>query len=410
MQISVPAKNVAESVTLKLNAKAVKMAEEGRQIYNLTAGQLPIKPAQEFIESLKVELNFLKSFQYGPSAGLPELRSKLIKYIEVTREIDFSKAGEIFDCVISSGAKHSITNIFAAMINPGDKVVILSPYWISYPVIVQLFRGVPLVVKSNLIDGFIPSMSDIEKRLKEGAKAIILNSPNNPAGIHYSAEWMKDLAQLLLKYPNVTIVSDEIYYELYYFDPRPRYFYQFEPSLLKRTIIIDGISKSFASTGLRIGFCVGPKSFLDYVSRLQGQTTSCANSLTQRALLDFDFNTISQFLRPIKELLRQNSYTIRDTLKANNLEKIWYQPNSAFYYMIDLSATPVFERFVQENKNQREVDYGDKICDELLEKYGVAIVPGNDFGLPNFARISHVLDKRPFAEAMEKLSQYLINK
>ena len=409
MQISDPAKNISDSVTLRLNAKAIKMAESGKQVYNLTAGQLPIKPSADFIESLKVELNFLKSFQYSPSGGFLEVREKLIRYVESSRMLNFSELDEEFDCVISSGAKHSIANILGVMINPGDKVAILAPYWISYPVMINLYRGEAIIVNSSSIDGFIPALNDIENVLSSGVKVLIINSPNNPAGIYYPADWMKRLAKLLLKYPDVTIISDEIYYEMFYFDPRPTYFYQYEPKLLKNTIIVDGISKSLACSGLRIGYCVGPKKFVRYVAKLQGQTTSCANSLAQKALLNMNFENIPNFLKPIKELLRENSYLIRDSLKQNNLENIWYQCNSAFYYMIDLSATPVFEKFVKKNGGDRSGDYAAQICDELLDKDGVAIVPGDDFGMPNFARISHVLEKRPFSEAMDKLIRYLIS-
>ena len=406
MELSSRAKGIAESVTLKLNSKAMELSESGKQIYNLTAGQLPFRPPQSFIDSIRTELDFLKSYQYSPVAGFIELRKKIMNHIQETRGINFSAVeGEEFDCVVSNGAKHAISNILGAIINPGDEVIIISPYWISYPEMIKFCRGVPIEIKSSIFDVFSPSIAAIKKAISEKTKAIIMNSPNNPAGIHYSDEWMSDFADLLLEYPQVNVISDEIYFEVYYYDPKPTYFYQKKPELLKRTIIVDGISKAFASTGLRIGYCIGPKNICKGIENLQGQLTSSANSLIQRALIDYDFSSAHEFLIPVKNHLRDNASTIREKLKDADLLKCWYQPVSAFYYMVDFTQTPVFSKYVKD-KNDK-TDYSVQICEDILNNCGVVIVPGTDFGMPNSARLSLVLHKEAFLEAMEKLVHFL---
>lgn len=409
MELSSRVKAMSESVTLKLNTKALEMSEAGKQVYNLTAGQLPFRPPQDFIDSLRSELDFLKSFQYSPVSGFIDLRKKILHHVEETRGINFTSpelGDSEFGCVISNGAKHAISNILGAIIDPGDEVIIISPYWISYPEMIKFCRGVPVEVKSSIFDVFTPPLSEIKKYLSHKTKAIIINSPNNPAGIHYSDAWMQEFAELLLEHPDVCVISDEIYFEVCYYDPKPTYFYQKKPELLKQTIIVDGISKAFASTGLRIGYCIAPKNICRGIENLQGQLTSSANSLVQRAMINYNFSNSSQFLIPVKDHLRDNANIIRDKLKEFNLMKCWYQPVSAFYFMIDFSQTPVFKKY-QKNKSDK-TDYSMKICEDMLNELGVVIVPGTDFGMANSARISLVLHKEVFSEAILKIVQFLI--
>ena len=405
MELSSRVKGMQESVTLRLNSKAMELAESGKQVYNLTAGQLPFRPPQDFIESIRSELDFLKSYQYSPVSGFVELRKKILKHIEETRGIHFDGLDVEFDCVISNGAKHSISNILGAIINPDDEVIIISPYWISYPEMIKFCRGIPIVVKSSIFDVFTPPLAEIRKSISSRTKAIIINSPNNPAGIHYSEEWMDEFAEILNENPDICVISDEIYFEVVYYDPKPVYFYQKNPELLKRTIIVDGISKAFASTGLRIGYCVAPKNLCKGIENLQGQLTSSANSLIQRAMVNYNFSNSHQFLTPVKNHLRENAIVIREKLKEANLMKLWYQPVSAFYYMIDFSQTPVFKKYLIDKNDT--TDYSYQICNDVLDQLGVVIVPGTDFGMKNSARISLVLQVQAFSEAMDKLVGFL---
>ena len=410
MELSLRVKGLAESVTLKLNSKAVELSESGKQIYNLTAGQLPFRPPQGFIDAIRDELDFLKSYHYSPVAGFVDLRAKIVNHVEESRGINFSAnelGGTEFDCVISNGAKHSISNILGAIVDPGDEVIIIAPHWISYPEMIKFCRGIPVIIHTSIFDVFTPPLHEIRKAISAKTKAIIINSPNNPAGVHYSNEWMSDFSDLLLEFPEVAVISDEIYFDVCYYDPKPTYFYQIKPELLKRTIIVDGISKAYAATGLRIGYCVGPKNICKGIENLQGQLTSCASSLIQRAMMNYNFANSTQFLIPVKDHLRDNATIIREKLKDNNLMKCWYQPVSALYFMIDFTQAPVFEKY-QQGKNDK-TDYAMRICEDMLNNLGVVIVPGTDFGMQNSARISLVPHKEVFSEAITKIVQFLNN-
>jgi aspartate aminotransferase len=216
---------------------------------------------------------------------------------------------------------------------------------------------------------------------------------------------MQKFAELLIENPHVNIISDEIYFEVCYYDPKPTYFYQKKPELLKRTFIVGGISKAFASTGLRIGYAIGPQNICKGIENLQGQLTSSANSLIQRAMLNYDFSSSSQFLIPVKNHLRDNANVIKEKFKEAHLMKSWYQPVSAFYFMIDFTQAPVFEKYSKKKKDK--TDYSVLICEDILNQLGVVIVPGTDFGMVNSARLSLVLHKEAFSEAMDKLVTFL---
>ncbi len=405
MYVSSKVRGISESVTLKLNAKANQLAEGGKKIFNLTAGQLPLRPDIDFVEKIKNEMESVKSFQYSPVSGFVDLRKKLMTHMENKRGISFNGLKEKFDCVVSNGGKHCLINILGVLLEPGDEVLLLGPYWISYPEMVKFYGGVPVSVMSNLSSSYLPSMAELKRKISKKTRAIIINSPNNPTGLHYGKAWMDEFANLMREYPEITIINDEIYDELVYTGEPVSYYYQGRNDLLERTIIVDSISKTLASPGLRIGYCIGPANVMSAISKLQGQATSGANSLIQRALVHYDLSRIANFLAPIKKRLKDNSQVVKNKLEAHGLTKLWYQPTSAFYYMFDFTHAPVLSRF---KKNaQDDTDYADAICEELLERYGVAIVPGGDFGVTNSARISMVSETEEFTEAVEKLCQFL---
>lgn len=401
MLLSSRVKAISDSITMKLNERAIQLTEEGKVIYNLSGGQLPIKPLTEFIEKIQHQLNFLKSYQYSPSAGFPALRKKLIKHFSIARRLPSELFEVEWDAILSNGSKHSIYNALGAILDPGDEVVLLAPYWVSYPEMIKFWGGNPTVVKSNVFDAFVPAIEDIRKVMSPRTKAIIVNSPNNPSGVHYSESWMREFAGFMHEYPDLIVISDEVYSDISYFDPKPSYFYQLDNELLKRTIIIQAISKTLASTGLRLGWAIAPSSVVTAMSRIQGQTTSGPNSLVQRALLDFDLQYLDSFLTPVKNHIRVNAATLREKFREANLGHCWYQSMSAFYFMIDFSRTPMFKRF------EAGGDHSYLIADELLYEEGITVVPGSDFGIPNSARISLVIEEIPFQEAVSKIVKYL---
>ncbi len=404
MHVSSRVSNISESVTLKLNAQASALSDQGVRVYNLTAGQLPFRPMSEFSEALRHQLDFLKSYQYSPVAGFVETREKIKSYVASSRSLEASLF-ENFDVLLSNGGKHSLSVIFDTLLDAGDEVILLTPYWVSYTEMIKLAGAKPVIVDSTFFDNYQPRVEDIEAAITPKTRAIVVNSPNNPSGNHYSEAWMKEFAQVVAKHKHVNVISDEIYYELSYFDPKPTYFYQYDESLLERTIIVSGISKILACTGLRLGFSVAPKGFIKACATLQGQTASGASSLVQRALAEFDFDQIEHFLNPVKKHLQTNAEILRESFRKVGLGKSWYQTVSAFYALIDFSQTPIIDKYRKDVSDNG--DYSAQICGDLLEQKGVAIVPSTDFGLPNAARISLVLPKDDFSSALELLMNFL---
>lgn len=403
MHISSRVKEISESITLKLNAKAVQMAESGTKVYNFTAGQLPHRPPQRFVESIKTELDFLKSFQYAPVPGYPELRKKILTHFEKSRGVTLPQ--NEFDAVVSNGGKHALSNVLSCLVETGDEVIVLSPYWLSYPEMIRFVKGVPVIVEGTFANNYVPAVKDIDKKLSPKTRAIIINSPSNPAGIHYSKEWMVSFAELMAKHPEIAIISDEIYFELVHDGSRPYYYYQHNPNLLKQTIICDGVSKSLASTGLRIGWTIAPKSLTGAMGRLQGQSTSNACSLIQRALIDFDFDGLRAFVEPINKHLQENAHLLQEKLEKYDLEQKKYPSLSAFYYLFDFTDTPVHKKF--KTLNDDATDYSTVVAEQLLEQQQVAVVPGGPFGAPNTFRLSLVNEKGPFSEGLERMLAFI---
>ncbi len=403
MKLSKKALSAQKSVTMEVNERFQSMVKEGKEVYNLCSGQLRFRPTPEFVQSMISQMNYLASFQYPSVQGNIDLRKKILNHYSNKRQVVLEENG--FDVIVSNGSKHSLYNALGAILDPGDEVILLCPYWVSYPEMIQFWGAKPKIVDTYLYDSFSPSISRIEEAITDNTKAIIINSPNNPGGIYYGQEWMKQFSEMIKKYNELYIISDEVYDDIYYYDPGPTYFYQRDPELLERTIITNGISKSFSATGLRVGYCLARKEIIDAMTRIQSQTTSGTNSLIQRALADFNFDQLRDFHEEIREMLRELSIDLREIFRQANLSHCWYQTNSAYYFMLDFSRTEIYN----EVSKGKEGDYSEEICELILEKIGVALVPGSSFGLKNSARLSLILEPMPFRNALEKLCQFLNN-
>jgi aspartate aminotransferase len=373
---------IGESITIKLNGLAKELMQKGQQVYNLTVGQLEFLPDRNFIDKIGLAMEKLSSFQYTAAAGNPLLIKKIIKSYQNRKNINSNS-----DLILTNGAKSGLSELLATLIGPQDEVLLLTPYWPTYLELVKYYDGIPVTVDNR---NYLPDLEDLENKITQKTKLIVLNSPNNPSGMAFPPSVMKNLATVLKKYPNVLIVSDEIYYYLNYNCATPTYPYHFEPALLERTIIVDGISKYLAATGLRLGFLIGPPDIIKEVAKLQGQTASSANSLIQNALLDYDINF--EFIDSINKNLLAN----RNFLKQHVPSDIWYEIDSAFYFILD------FTKFVGDSG-----DHSAQMCEKILSDIQVSLVPITQFGLKNGARISLSSSADLFNTAITKLFSYL---
>lgn len=392
---------INESLTLKINEKINTLKESGKRVFNLTSGQLNFRPPIDLIKSIEKELNFLKSFQYSPNSGFKELRDKFLADFKSKRSVKVS--GNNHSSLITSGSKVSLNLAIGSLIeSPKDEVIVIAPYWGTYTEVVKIWNTKVVIVESFSFNNYTPSLEDIEKAITPNTRAIIINSPNNPSGIHYDEEWMRGYAKIMIANERIFTISDEVYSDLSYFDPSPTYFYEFEENLLDRTVVISGISKSLASSGLRIGYSIGDKEIIKKMIALQSQITSGPSSLIQNALIHFDFGESHEFLETVTKSIRNCSQILRDSFVDNNLSHIWYQSNGGFYYFLDFTKFKFFAKFKDTNK-----DYSEQICEEILDSIAVALVPGSYFGVKNSARISFTTEEASFKEAIEVLMRHL---
>jgi aspartate aminotransferase len=336
------------------------------------------------------------------------LREKLINEFELSRNISLSEKNleDQVDIIISNGSKQAIYNALGTLIDPGDEVILFNPYWVSFPEMVRFWGGHSVPVRTLLYDSFIPDLDELREKISAKTKAIIINSPNNPAGIHYDDQWMQEFGKICMENPQISIISDEIYDKIFYYDPKPTYFYQKYPELLKRTIIINGISKSFCASGLRLGYALGSKEVINGMSVIQSQTSSGASHLIQKALVGYNFVQMEEYLIAVKNHLRRSSEILRESLRSNGLDHCWYQTKSAFYFMLDFSRTPRFQKKYQQHDYK---DFSDTICKDILLDKKIALVPGSSFGLENSARLSLTSSLKLFEQAVEILCKYLVS-
>lgn len=398
MKLAKRVSNIRHSVTQKINEEVIQLIEAGEFVYNLTSGQLPFHPPAPFIKSISQELKFLNSFQYSPVSGHKNLKNKLIASFVNARGLENFQG----ECIVSNGAKQVLYNSLGALVEEGDEIILIAPYWVSFSEMIKFWRGSPRVVNSKSYDNYTPNIDDIKNAINDKTKVLIINSPNNPTGVAYSDSWMKEIGKLLIEYPNLFIISDEIYSELSYYDPKPSFFYQYYPELLTRTIIVNGISKSFASTGLRIGYAFADHEIIKAMELIQSQTTSGASSLIQLALTNVAFDENKEFLEEVLERLRRNASFLREKLRETHLSHCWYQSTGAFYFLFNFSSTNYFKERYQDKTE----DFSQEICDDLFKTKRVALVPGGSFGAPNTGRLSLAFDELLFQEAVTHIIDF----
>jgi len=278
MEISKLAGSIAESPTVKLNAEAAKLRAQGESIVHFGIGEPKNKAPQNAIASAIEKLQS-GEVKYAPSDGLPGLKKAIVQYTEK----NYGRTIDTANVVVSDGAKHSLANLFYALLNPGDQVIILAPYWVSYPEMVKMVNGVPVIVTPA--DGsFYPKLSEIEKSITPATRAIIVNSPNNPSGAIFSDEFIGQVVDLCEK-RNILLLMDDIYHKLVFEGRKIAPVYNFTKKDIESTnvIVINGISKTYGMTGFRIGWIVTNRKLAKIVTNIQSQSTTCNSPICQVA-------------------------------------------------------------------------------------------------------------------------------
>ena len=385
-------KNLPVSATLAMAAKARELKENGIDIIGLSLGE-PDFNTPDFIKNAAVQAIEDNYNSYTPVDGYLDLKKSICKKFKRDNGLNYNTN----QIVVSTGAKQSIANTIQVLINPGDDVLLVAPYWVSYSAIVTLAEGNPIEIRSDISSDFKITAAQLDNSITPNTKLVIINSPNNPSGTVYKKDELIELSMVLEKYPNIYVLSDEIYEHINY--GVPHFSFAKIPSMFNRTITVNGLAKAFAMTGWRIGYIGAPDWIAKACTKMQGQITSGTNCIAQRATiaaLDASVGEIKYMVDEFKERRK----LIIDLL--NNIKGIKVnQPMGAFYVFPDISD------FFGKTIKGKTIKNASDFAIFLLEESHVATVTGDAFGCPNNIRISYAASKEQIAEAIKRIQSAL---
>ena len=382
------------SKTAEVADLALSLKEHGYKIVNMATGELSFKPALSIRKEACRTINKGETL-YTQVAGLNELRNLISVKLKKDLKIEY-KCDEI---IVSNGGKQVIYNALQSTINSGDEVIIISPYWVSYPEIIKLCGGRPIVLNTTREEGFSINTEKLEKLITSKTKWIILNSPNNPTGVVYSPETITKLVLALRKYPDIWILSDDIYEKLNFSTETNLSILHIDEKLKGRSLVVNGFSKGYCMTGWRLGYGAGPKVLIEAMKKIQSQSTSAANTIAQNAAikaLELDNN----YFKAIKaSLLKRRAIVISALSDLEGFESNFSE--GAFYLF------PSIKRFLGKRLNSNEVILNDtNFCMLLLSSEHVATVPGSSFGSKDSIRISYALSEKDLRTGCKRIKQF----
>jgi aspartate aminotransferase len=368
-------KLIKPSVTLAIAAKAGKLRSEGIDVVNFSAGE-PDFDTPEHIKAAAVEALRKGMTKYTDVKGIEPLRAAIVHKYEREHGLSYRKE----DVLVSCGAKHSVYNVLQAIVNPGDEILIPAPYWVSYSDMTLLAGGVPKLIPTNETTGFRITAEQLEAALTAKTRVFVLNSPCNPTGASYDKDELLAIARVLEKH-NCLIISDDIYEKIVYDNFRVHNLVALSPGVRDRTIIVNGVSKTYAMTGWRIGYAIGTADIISAAAKIQSQSTSNPTSIAQAAALEAISGPQIEVDRMVREF-KQRRDVIVD--KLNALPGIHcVKPQGAFYVFPNVSS--LLGRTANGKKLASPCDF----ADYLLEEAKVAVVPGEDFGSQEHIRFSY---------------------
>jgi aspartate aminotransferase len=384
---------IEESATLAMAAKAREFKSRGIDVINLSLGEPDFKTPQHICEAAKSAIDDGKFFSYPPVAGYADLREALAAKYQKENNVPY-KAENI---VVSNGAKQSIANVMIALLNPGDEVIVFSPYWVSYDALVRLTEATPVIVKGTIDNDFKVTAEQVEKAITKKTKAIIFSSPCNPTGSVFSRKELQAIADVVLKHPDVLVIADEIY-EHIVFDQEQVSIASL-PGMFERTITVNGFAKGFAMTGWRVGYIAAPKWIADGATKVQGQITSANCSISQRGALAAVTGDIGPTNKMVEEYRKRRDIVYK-LLKEIPGVKANY-PTGAFYFFPDVSS------YYGKSFEGKKINNGDELCLYLLAEGHVSLVPGGAFGDEACVRLSYAASEKELIEAMTRIKNAL---
>ncbi len=383
MKISKRAQNILPSLTLSITARAKEMKKQGKDVISFGAGEPDFDTMNHIKNAGKkaIDEGFTK---YTATSGIIELKEAVVKKLYEDNHLKYSPS----QILISNGAKQALFNIIASIIDQDDEVIIPVPYWVSYVEMVKLVSGKPILLKTN---NFKINLSDLEKTITKNTKLLILNSPNNPTGVVYDEKELKEIAKICVKH-NIIVISDEIYEKLIY-GKKHISIASFNKDIYKLTIVINGVSKSYAMTGWRIGYAAGPEELIKVATRLQDHTTSNPSSISQKAALTALNGPQDHLPKMVFEYKRRRDFMMEC---LNRIDGVYaFRPDGAFYIFVNVSGL-----------YNKEINNSMKFSEKLLEDAYVAVIPGEAFGDDRFIRLSFATSMDQIKRGMERFTKF----
>ncbi|MDQ7004233.1 MAG: pyridoxal phosphate-dependent aminotransferase [Ghiorsea sp.] len=384
---------VKPSATLAITAKAAELRAAGKNIISLSVGEPDFETPKAAREAgiKAIEEGFTR---YTAVPGIPELRQEIAAKFKRDNDLDYAPE----NILVSTGGKQCIYNLLMALIDAGDEVIIPAPYWVSYPDMVLLAEGEPVIVECLADADFKLTAAQLEAAITPKTKMMFLNSPSNPTGMAYSADDLKALGEVVRKHPNMVVATDDMYEKIMFDGKKFATFAQVNPDLIDRTVTLNGVSKAYCMTGWRIGFCAAPVDLIKAMSKIQGQSTSNPSSIAQKAAL-------AALQGPTKELDDMvRTYETRRTWLVNALNNIdgmdCITPDGAFYVFPSISG------WIGKTTSEGVTLTDDVVvCEWLLEAAGVALVPGTAFGSAGQIRFSYAVSQETLEDAVNRVAE-----
>lgn len=386
-------KKIKPSPTLALSAKAKELKDAGRAVIDLGVGEPDFNTPAHVIEAAH-QAALAGQTKYTAVNGTPILRKAIVEKFKKDNGLDYT----MDEVIVGTGGKQVLYNAFMATLDDGDEVIIPAPYWVSYPDMVELADGKPVIVACPEENGFKLKAEDLQAAITAKTKWVILNSPSNPTGAAYTYDEMKALTDVLVKNPHVWILSDDIYEHLTYDNFKFVTPAQIEPSLKDRTLTCNGASKAYSMTGWRIGYAGGPKELIKEMTKIQGQSTSNPSSISQAAALAA-LTGPQEFLKDWVQAFKERRDLVVDML--NQAEGITCRKPEGAFYVYASCAGVIGKKTPEGNEIKSDEDF----ATYMLEKHDLAFVPGSAFGLAPYFRISYAASKDDLTKACERIQK-----
>ncbi len=383
--------SISPSLTLAITAKAKAMKAEGKSVIGFGAGEPDFNTPQHIIDAAKEALD--KGYtKYTPSSGLPALRGRIAEKFKAEQGLDYA----LSQIIVSSGAKHSIFNAMFALVEEGDEVIIPAPYWLTYPEVVKVCGGKSVFVEGRKENHFKIDPSDFKRAITPKTKMLIFNSPSNPTGAVYTEEEIRALAAVAEE-AGIWVLSDEIYSKLIYDGVRHFSIARASEYMKEHTVVVDGVSKTYAMTGWRIGWLAAPAEVAKAIDSFQSHATSNPSSISQYAALAALNGSEEELVRMRGIFNDRRKFMIERIRRIEGMDCI--EPDGAFYMML------IVDKLYGKRYNGRKINGSLDIADMLLEK-GVAVVPGIAFGDDECVRLSYAISKEDIAEGLDRIEAF----